>query len=115
MTDWDIEQRLDRIEAKVDNLLSFVRLLARMELLMARELDDVWAAVERTDTVTAGMSVLLTQLSQVIRDNAGDPVALRAIAARLSTQADTGAAAILANTPVVEPPVEPPADTTGGV
>jgi hypothetical protein len=63
------------------------------------------------------MSALLTNLSQIIRDNAGDPVALRSIAARLATQADAGAAAILANTPAaaVEPPVEPPADTTSGV
>ena len=81
-------------------------------------LADIQAAVDTltanvtkiTDAKTAGVQ-LLEKLSQLLRDNAGDPAMVRAIAdaisnksGQISSTADELMAAVLANTPAEEPP-----------
>jgi len=70
---------------------------------MATDLARITAAVERDETVNQSAITLLTQLSQLIRDNAEDPAALNALADRLDAQQQALADAIVANTPVAPP------------
>jgi hypothetical protein len=59
---------------------------------MALDLSRVEAAVERDNTVNQSAITLLTQLSQLVRDTAGDP-------AKVAALADALADAVAANTP----------------
>jgi len=84
-------------------------------------LADIQAAVDTltanvtkiTDAKVAGVQ-LLEKLSQLLRDNAGDPAMVRAIAdaisnksGQISSTADELMAAVVANTPAEEPPPAP--------
>jgi len=66
---------------------------------MATDLTRLTAAVERDKTVNESAVTLLTQLSQMIRDNANDPAALNALADQLDAQQQALADAVVANTP----------------
>lgn len=98
-----------------DNKLSMI--LAGIEAIlkgmktMSADLTKITSEVAETRTVVESAVVLLDELGQLIRDNADDPAALRALADDLDSQQAALAAAVAANTPSVPtdpiPPVEP--------
>ena len=97
----EVTQALARIEAS----------LSRLQLqgsLMANELERLTTEVSETNTAIDSAILLLEKLSQLIRDNAGDPAALAKLADDLDAKGQALAAAVVANTPAEEPPVEPP-------
>jgi len=63
------------------------------------DLTRLTAEVAESGTVVDSAVTLLGQLSQLIRDNATDPVALNALADQLDAQQTALAAAVVANTP----------------
>lgn len=66
---------------------------------MALDLSRVEAAVERDNTVNQSAITLLTQLSQLVRDTAGDPAKVAALADALDAQQQALADAVVAHTP----------------
>lgn len=108
----ELTQGLRRLDDKLDALHNLVAASAAREEHTMKELDDVKREVTETGTVIGGAVTLLNSLSQLIRDNAGDPAALRQIAADLDAQQAQLAAAIVANTPSEGAPAEPPAPGT---
>lgn len=70
-------------------------------------LDDLRREVEETNTVVDSSIALLEKLSQLIRDNAGDPAALKKLADDLDAQQTKLAAAVAANTPTEPTPDQP--------
>lgn len=96
-----IIQRLDRIEARLGTLNIGVH-------EMALDLTALEAEVAENTDAVASASSLLSTLAQELRDAAGDPAAVQALADRLDQNNAALAAAVTANTPQA-PPVEPPA------
>jgi hypothetical protein len=66
---------------------------------MALDLTRLEAAVERDTTVNQSAITLLSQLSQLVRDTAGDPAKVAALADQLDAQQQALADAVTANTP----------------
>src|SRR6266436_3509172 len=81
----DIKQQLNRIE--------------QGENTMAGELDNLTAQVTQTTNVEQSAIKLLTNLHDLLVNAGTDPAKLTALANTLSTEKDTLAAAIIANTP----------------
>ena len=94
-------KRLRRIERQLEALL-------KQGEIMAGEMKRLTDEVAETKTVMQSASTLLGKLSDLIRQNAGDPVALKALADDLDSEQAKLAAAITANTPADVPP--PPSD-----
>jgi hypothetical protein len=86
----------DGVEEKVDALIAF---LHREAAIMSDELATLTQEVTETGDAIQSAITLINGLAEQIRDNATDPVALRALAAELDTQSDSLAAAVVANTP----------------
>jgi hypothetical protein len=92
------------------------RILASLEQLhlrggvMADELARLIQEVAETKTVMQASAVLIKKLAQQIRDNAGNPAALKALADDLDAQQAELGSAITENTPAEEPPAEEPAN-----
>jgi hypothetical protein len=70
---------------------------------MALDLTRLEAAVERDTTVNQSAITLLAQLSQLVRDTAGDPARVNALADALDAQQQALADAVQANTPAAPP------------
>lgn len=70
---------------------------------MAMDLSRLQAAVARDTTVNQSAITLLGQLSQLLRDNAGDATAINALADQLDAQQSSLADAVTANTPAAPP------------
>lgn len=79
---------------------------------MAGEIDKILAAVTKIKGKVTSMAALLNKLAQLIRDSAGDPAKLNAIADDLEASSTEAQTAIDANdddpnTPPVDPPTDP--------
>jgi len=84
------------------------RLLKQGERTM-KELDDLTREVEETGSAVASLITLTTGLGELIRDNVDNRAKLLDLAAKLETQQQLIAQAVLANqVPVTQPP--PPSD-----
>ena len=94
-----IEAGQDRIEAGLDNLLRLGLLTLREEIKMGTKFDALNEKVTELETVQEGAVTLLGTLAQEIRDNAGDPVAIAALADRIDADKQKLADAVAANTP----------------
>jgi hypothetical protein len=70
---------------------------------MALDLSRVEAAVARDNTVNQSAITLLEQLSQLVRDTAGDPAKVAALADALDAQQQALADAVVAHTPSAPP------------
>jgi len=99
-----IEDRLTRVEQKIDNVTILQRATLSEGFLMATNLDTLIAKVTDLETVQDGTVTLLGTLAQMIRDNSTDQVALLALATRIDTDKQKLADAIVANTPPITPP-----------
>lgn len=76
---------------------------------MALDLTRVQSAVERDNTVTQSAITLLNSLAQMVRDTAGDPAAVNALADQIDANSTSLADAVSANTPSSgEPPAPSP-------
>lgn len=76
---------------------------------MSAELDRISAEVtEMSDAVDSAVT-LLGRLADLIRNNAGDPAALKKIADDLDSSGTKLAEAVVANTPADPDPVDPDA------
>ena len=96
-TNIDISNKLDRIIAMLNRVLN-------KETKMAVDLTKLTAEVARNTTVESSVVALLTQLTALIKaiPPSTDPVtqaALDQLATTLTTNDDTLAAAVAANTP----------------
>lgn len=69
---------------------------------MANEIARLTSEVEETKTVVGSTVVLLGKLSDLIRDNVGNPAALTKLADDLDAQQEALSAAVAANTPAAE-------------
>lgn len=98
--DRQILVRLSRIEAKIDLLLRDTGIIIKGEKEMAGELQRLRDSVAAENTVIASAVTLLSQLGDLIRNNAGDPDALNALADDIDAQKSALAAAVEANTPM---------------
>jgi hypothetical protein len=70
---------------------------------MAMDLTRLEAAVERDTTVNQSAITLLSQLSQLVRDTAGDVTKVNALADALDAQQQALADAVVAHTPAAPP------------
>lgn len=103
---------LERIEWKLDHLHEMIHGLKEGQQAMATnfaaEIENLTTQVTEMDTVAKGSAALLRKISQMMRDNAADPAAIRALADKLNSTEEELAAAVAENTPAAEePPVEP--------
>ena len=73
---------------------------------MSEELDRITTEVTEIGGAVDSEVTLLERLSQLIRDNAGDPAALKKIADDLDAAGNKLADAIVANDPDASEPVE---------
>lgn len=94
----DIQDSLDRIELKLDRVLS-------QEVKNMSAIDTLRGQVERNTGVTESAITLLqglkTQLDGAIAS--GDPAAIQALSDTLGSETDRLAAAVTANTPAATP------------
>jgi len=96
---WVIK-KLNKIIRKLDQITD-------KENEMSEELDLLTVEVAEIATVVDSAIVLLNGLAQQLLDIRDDPAAIEALALELDAKANELAAAVVANTPPVEPPVEP--------
>jgi predicted nucleic acid-binding Zn-ribbon protein len=103
---YEVGTRLDRIEAKTQQILDrqveILALFSRVAegvLVMSQELDTLTQQVKQNSDAEQSAITLLTKLSDLIKQNATDPAALNKLAADLKGSADQLAAAVVANTP----------------
>lgn len=85
----DIVKKLTSIERKVTT--------------MSAELDRLSAEVAETKTVVDSAIVLIEGMAKMIRDNAANPAALKALADELDAKTNALAAKVTENTPSVPP------------
>lgn len=69
---------------------------------MARHMEALTAAVRKNTDATASATAMIHGLAQQIRDAAGDPAAIEALANEIDAAADQLSEAVLANTPAAE-------------
>ena len=100
---------LQRIEAKLDQILAILNTQQKEIGTMALDITALQTAVANETTVDASVEALLTQLAaqiQTLIANSGntvDPAALQAIVTQMQTNAATLSAAVTANTPAAPP------------
>jgi len=101
------EAALRRIERKLDLVLAAqgVELSRQEELLM--DLNALASEVEQNGAAVDSAVALLSGLSQMLRDQAGDPAAVQALADQIDANTQRLAAAVTANTPAAPAPAEP--------
>lgn len=78
-------------------------------------LDNVRREVAETRTVWGSVKALLSSLADRLRNSAGNPAEVEAIAADLDTMQTEMAAAVVANTVAADEPTGEPAPTGGEV
>lgn len=88
--------QLDRIEWKLSRIMQHLMLL---EEEMALDLSTLTADVAANTDAVASAVTLLDTLAQELRDAAGDPAAVAALADSISANTAALASAVAANTP----------------
>lgn len=104
------------VNMKLDHLHHMIHQVKEGMLVMSAAMDRlIQEAQEQTSAIDAVLGVL-ERIAGEIRGNAEDPVAINKIADELDASQQKIAAAIAANTPAEEPPVDPnpPVDSGGG-
>lgn len=88
-----------------------IQTIQKAEHNIMANLDALTAAVANDTTVDQAIITLLNGLAQQLRDLIAqgiiDPVELQSLVDQITANSDAISAAVVANTPVVEPPVEP--------
>lgn len=117
--DGDTSERLARVEALLRAVLAKLTIIDTKGSAIMLDLTALTAEVADNGDVIASASTLLSSLSQQIRDMAGDPAAIAALADQLDANSAALADAVAANTPAASgttpddgepaPTPEPPA------
>jgi hypothetical protein len=94
-----VQDQLDDIRWMISRLLKLTKLILTEKGQVMSALSDLQAAVARNGDVEASAVALIQGIAQQLKDAAGDPAALAALSASLTSQADALAAAVTANTP----------------
>jgi len=96
---------MERLEAKVDSILTLLQTISRKEsqilqreIQMSTQLDQLTAQVQATTDIEESAIVLIKGLIQQIKDAGTDQVKLDALTANLKDKTDALAAALVANT-----------------
>lgn len=89
---------LERIERVVSRQFRLSKLILNIGLMQMTALTDLQAAVARNGDVEASAVALIQGIAQQLKDALGDPAALAALSAQLTSQSDSLAAAVTANT-----------------
>jgi hypothetical protein len=95
---------LDKLSSKIDQLLA--QFSSFQGVIMA-DLTALTTQVKANTDTEASAVLLLGKLSDLIKQNASDPVAIAALADQLAASKDALAAAIVANTPAVQTKKKP--------
>jgi len=106
---------LDEIVRMISRQYRLSKLILSMELAEMSALSDLQAAVARNGDVEASAVALIQGIAQQLKDAQGDPAALSALQAQLTSQADALAAAVTANTPASGGSTGGVGGSTGGV
>lgn len=88
----------DRIERKLDLILSLLRQLSGRQNDMSITLQALIAQVAATTSVEQSAITLIQGIAAQLADASADPAAVAALAASLKTSTDALAAAVAANT-----------------
>lgn len=94
---------LRHIHRKLDRILYMLERSEQDFAIMSVSFDALTAQVAENTDVEQSAIVLLQAISEQLRNAAGDPAEVNALAARLKSSADSLAAAIVANTPPAVP------------
>lgn len=103
---------LDKINSKLDKLISSVTLIEGNEHTMSAELDKLTQDVADNTSVEQSAIQLITNLAGMVAAAQTDPSKLAALSSALNNEKDALAAAITANTPAA--PAGPADPGTGG-
>ena len=112
----EVLSRLDAIEAAITAMrigeFNLALAVNQLEDTVALDMSRLESEVSENTDVVSGAAALLATLAQEVRDTAGDPAAVAALADKLDANNQALAAAVAANTPAApEPaPEEPPAE-----
>jgi hypothetical protein len=93
------DRRFDRLERLI---VTATKIVTTKETLMAISLDDILAKTQVNTDAVDSATVLLNQLSDLIRAHVNDPAKLQQIADALDANDAKLAAAVVANTPADE-------------
>lgn len=111
-------QDFRRLEAKVDLVLTILRLSLKLEMHMSKAFDDLTAEIAQDESVMSSALKLIDDLAVKIANAGIDPQKLQNLTTELMDKRQALAQAIAANTPADEPqapvdePVLPPAAST---
>lgn len=95
--------QLDRIERKLDMLLTDANLIISKEIAMSKELDDLTAEVAADTAVESSAVTLIQGLAAQISAAGTDPAKLQALTDSLTASSTALAAAVAQNTPAAPP------------
>ena len=106
--------RLDRVEQKLDSIISLLHQIAPILSLLQSQGVSIMADLSTIQTEVAANTnaiqsaiTLLTQLSDLLHAAANDPAQVRAIADQLKANSQSLADAVVANTPSAPTPPVP--------
>lgn len=91
-----ILEAIGGLSDKVDKLARMIRAESRV---IMKEVDDLAAAVQENTNAEQSALVLIQNLADQIKANAGDPAKISELAGNIRTNAAALAAAVVANTP----------------
>lgn len=92
--------------ANEDAILALLKTINKKVNIVMTDLTRITEEVAENTSVIQSAIALLNDLAQQIRDNATDPAALEALADNLDANSNALGAAVAANTPGEEPPVD---------
>jgi hypothetical protein len=94
------------VDRKLDTILEILQEINTEVKIMSLEMDTLELAVINNTTLDGSIIDLLNGIANQILDIAGDKAKALELAAELNAKSEALAAAIKANTPVIEPPIE---------
>ncbi len=95
-----MEERLWRIDRKLDRVVELLKAVLKEEKHMSVELDALEIQVQKNEDVEQSAITLIQGIAAQLAAIANDPVKVKALSDSLAASADALAAAVAANTPV---------------
>jgi len=104
----------DELIDRLEHIHRLLHIILERTAHMSAATDRLTASVANLTSVSQSTITLLGQLSQLIRDNAGDPTALNKLADDIDADAAALSDAVTANTPAASGPPPSGGDTGTG-
>lgn len=95
------ERWIARVDHRLEDINNILRFMARKEIHMSQELDELTVQVQENTNLEASAIVLIQGLADQIIASKEDPIKIKALSDQLKASAFSLAAAITANTPAV--------------